>query len=488
MAAYGTSMVNNVDDEKVLRSLIDAFGSSFSLEQIASVYREAQKDATMAGIMLCDMQEFSSTNRSNGTWRNVESIKSTEVPSSNSANTSFQGNGNVRSPNQKWRPVSAGSVSSVIGKGYSNPKPYESASNTIWKPLKVNSEVLPLSRPVVEVALVKDKKQARLQKDMEDFLFSMLGDGFQLDRAVIRDVLGKCGYDMKKSMDKLFDVSPVEMKIGGNCSQPSTKLPYSYSGYERSPLDTTYTEHSERVAYANGGEIRGAKTLPNDVLLALYYNSEPEKELGSPAPPKVAKQSKGFDQVVSESHENCHHNSQTCGSDLQDENGLNDEDGSYQVLRRAVQEYRVTMKEYYSAAIDAFSKGDHSRANKLMEQGKFFYKKARDADEESCKKIFDVRKEEEEQKNMLLDLHEHDVMAAIRLLKCHVINLAGMPTFNHLKVVIERDDKDTSKGTRKRRVLRFLEKYSIKWVEDTNPGAILIPLADIDPSTIANKK
>ncbi|KAI4371067.1 hypothetical protein MLD38_019341 [Melastoma candidum] len=489
MAASGTtSMVNNADDEKVPTSLLDAFGSSFSLEQIASVYCKVQKDAAMAGIMLCDMQELSSTNRSNGTWLNVESIKSPEVPSSNYPNRSFQGNGNAGSPNQNRCPISAGSVSSVIGEEYSNPRPYKSASNTIWRPFTVNSKALLMSGPVVEDVLVNDNKQARVHKDMEDFLFSMLGDGFQLDRDVIRDVLGKCGYDMQKSMEKLFDVSALGIKRGDNCSRASTKLPHSYSGYERSPQDsTTYKNHSGRVVDANEGEIRGAKTLPNDVLHAFFYNSKPEKESECPAPPKVAEQSKGIDEVVSESRENFHQNSQTCVSNQQDEKDLNDEDDSYQVLRRAVQEYRGTMKEYYSAAIDAFVKGDHSLANKLMEQGNFFCKKARDADEESFNKIFDVRKEEE-QKDLLLDLHEHDGRAAIRLLKFHVISLAGMPTFNHLKVIIETDNEDTSKGTRKRRVMRFLEKYSIKWVEDATPGTILIPLADIDPSTIVNKK
>ncbi|GAY55219.1 hypothetical protein CUMW_162730 [Citrus unshiu] len=56
--------------------------------------------------------------------------------------------------------------------------------------------------------------------------------------------------------------------------------------------------------------------------------------------------------------------------------GDNDEEDSLQALRRAVMEYRGTMKEHCKAVvprqvIDAFTQGDHVRAGKLLEQARF---------------------------------------------------------------------------------------------------------------------
>ncbi|KAL9463139.1 hypothetical protein AB3S75_001027 [Citrus x aurantiifolia] len=44
----------------------------------------------------------------------------------------------------------------------------------------------------------KQSKDDHLQKDMEDFLFKLLGEGFQLYRDVIQEVHDSCGYDMQK--------------------------------------------------------------------------------------------------------------------------------------------------------------------------------------------------------------------------------------------------------------------------------------------------
>ncbi|XP_022643009.1 putative nuclear RNA export factor SDE5 [Vigna radiata var. radiata] len=47
---------------------------------------------------------------------------------------------------------------------------------------------------------VSSWKHDQLHQNMEDFLFKMLGDGFQLDRNMIRQVLDTCGYDIQKLM------------------------------------------------------------------------------------------------------------------------------------------------------------------------------------------------------------------------------------------------------------------------------------------------
>ncbi|KAG4987058.1 hypothetical protein JHK86_034749 [Glycine max] len=37
-----------------------------------------------------------------------------------------------------------------------------------------------------------------------DFLFKMLGDGFEFDKNKIHDVFGRCGYDVQKVQLHLF--------------------------------------------------------------------------------------------------------------------------------------------------------------------------------------------------------------------------------------------------------------------------------------------
>ncbi|KAK8279132.1 hypothetical protein V6Z12_D09G091200 [Gossypium hirsutum] len=164
-----------------------------------------------------------------------------------------------------------------------------------------------------------------------------------------------------------------------------------------------------------------------------------------------------------------------------------DEEDSFQVLRRAVKEYRGTMKEYYKAAVDAFAKGDQDEANKLLEQGQFFQEKAHQADEESNQKIFETLNTETEDE-MLLELHNHGTREAIQLLKCHLSSLAGIPSFKYLKVIINTDKEDSSKGTCRRLVMKLLQKESISWSEGETSGIILIQLDNINPKRLSFAK
>ena len=61
----------------------------------------------------------------------------------------------------------------------------------VRKPLKLDSKVMPMSELWEVEAKSCSPKYDHLHQEMEDFLFKMLGDGFQLDRDVIRQVLGR---------------------------------------------------------------------------------------------------------------------------------------------------------------------------------------------------------------------------------------------------------------------------------------------------------
>ena len=81
---------------------------------------------------------------------------------------------------------------------------------------------------------------------------------------------------------------------------------------------------------------------------------------------------------------------------------------------------------------------------------------------------------------MLLDLHDHGSREAIRLLKCHLSSLAGIPSFEYLKVIIDASNQENTKGSRRRAILKLLEQEAIKWIEGETAGTILIRLDSID--------
>lgn len=92
---------------------------------------------------------------------------------------------NSRSLKLKWRPASIGSVPSFRGKEDVKAKlcSFETA-----KPLKLDAKLLSISDNHPDIPL---NPIMEMQKETEDFLFKMLEDGFQLDRDVIGEVLGK---------------------------------------------------------------------------------------------------------------------------------------------------------------------------------------------------------------------------------------------------------------------------------------------------------
>lgn len=229
-SAIRTSINDN--EQKALKSLLDSFASVLSLEDIASAYCKAGRDAAVASEILSQMQESSSrysvhssscdakseelssavkdeessetssddtlyrsslANRkaisNNQIWVPLSTVSTSSTGKSEESSESSTerllensslANGKSKTKKQRLRPVSVGSVSSVIGRDYMKSKPPSNGSFVAVKPLRLDIKELPQS-----------ERYEGMHKDLEDFLFKMLGEGFQLDRAVIRDVLSK---------------------------------------------------------------------------------------------------------------------------------------------------------------------------------------------------------------------------------------------------------------------------------------------------------
>ncbi|KAJ7946974.1 putative Smr domain-containing protein [Quillaja saponaria] len=478
MEVSSPSVCKSDIEEKALKTLLDAFGSAFSLDQIASAFCKASRNPDLAGEILYDMQ------RSNSTSATHESTAEASIQASSTLSDGFtfgksnRENENSKTSKPKLCPVSLGTVSGKLGKHYIRSVPPANGSYRTTKPLKLDTKVMPMT----EIRGVESKsnfsRHDRLHQDMEDFLFKMLGDGYQLDRDVIREVLGTCGYDMQKSMEKLLDQTAKCLDkrkgvVGESKKFTDTSL--------KSGLPSCARKFKESCDGGPGvkipGQLKERDDLQKEVLAALFIVDERPEE----SPRRKLKDVRRYaasGQVVTEPpRDSIAENKTDLSSSHQDNVADVDKEDDYQVLRRAVKEYRGTMMEYYKAAVDAFSQRDHVRAEKLVEQGQFFNNKAREADEESSKMIFETRSGDAEE--MLLDLHDIGAKEAIRLLKCHLSSLSGIPSINYLKVIIEANDEDISKGSRKRLIMKLLKDESIDWKEGNNAGTILIRLDSI---------
>ncbi|KAH9715199.1 putative nuclear RNA export factor SDE5 [Citrus sinensis] len=167
---------------------------------------------------------------------------------------------------------------------------------------------------------------------MEDFLFKLLGEGFQLYRDVIQEVHDSCGYDMQKA-----ETLGEKTKFLGKSS-------------ENYPKDRN--------------------ELRKEVFAALF--SAAEKSDGFPEiTVKTEWRSNALGKVVSEPPEELvPEYKANVVHWQQDDQTYNDEEDRFQALCRAVMEYRGTMKEYCKA-IDAFVQKGHVQAGKLLEQVRF---------------------------------------------------------------------------------------------------------------------
>ncbi|KAI5662607.1 hypothetical protein M9H77_21930 [Catharanthus roseus] len=468
-------------DMQNLEKLLEAFGSMVSLKDIASVYCQSGRDLFTASQILSDQHSSTSMASASTSRELLESVDaSLSVDSLEKADC-------IKSKPRK-APASLGTVSGVIGRDYARTKPSINESMKP-KPLKLNSHDIPAS----EIWDEKDspysmRKTETLHKDTEEFLFKMLGDGFHLERSVIQDIVGQCGYDMNKSMEKLLSISaskfeksddirniaseiPIESRLDLECKQQKDQFPYSGS-YGR--------KNSSQLP--NGKEV---SDLQKEILGALFTVSGRSEEPEKRHPVKVVRRPRTLGQVVEEplketiiEHQPIIVRKQTVEND---EEEIGDE---YEFSRKSAMKYWLTMKEYYKSAVDAFCKHDHERAQKLLEEGHFFMRKAREADEKSAQKLLERNDDEE----MLVDLHVFDPKAALRYLKLQLNNLSGISSIKHLKVLAGSSDEDINHERRRRMIIKLLDRENIRWTQEGNGWTIVIPLAEIDPTKLSFAK
>lgn len=178
------------DETRALKALLDAFGTFCTLEDIASAYCKAGRDVCKAGDMLYQLQESSSSG-----FRHAQIGKNIPQPEESSDEDNLKCSillgKNSKGTKPKKLSVSVGTISSVLGKKYVGVPSSRNESCETTKPPKLEIREQMLDVLESESFMPNSVQSSTLNdKDVEEFLFSMLGDGFKLSMDVIRDVLG----------------------------------------------------------------------------------------------------------------------------------------------------------------------------------------------------------------------------------------------------------------------------------------------------------
>ncbi|XP_077225928.1 silencing defective 5 isoform X2 [Tasmannia lanceolata] len=513
MDSYSSCSSEYADEGRALERLLDAFGPSFTVEDIASAYCKAGRNVHMAGEILYGLQEnnppraatHSSNGESSGSklpGNNAETSsqlkKNYKVPEllldNNAADTSNHLQKNLKGSKPRKVSVSTGTVSSVLGKGYG---PTPSIMNDLCKstkPVKLElKEPLKDDTDVVASDFLPRNGPMNNNTDVEEFLFSMLGDGFHLGMDVIQDVLGSCGYDAKKCMNELLDLSTTALDKTkdtlGDVTEKHANKCFKVGSHSHS-MD--FAPRDEVTCTRNGAEssylAKEKCDLPREVLESLF--NVPDRPDDTPKKTRLVravKRRRAVGTVVTKPPPEIDVDHSPAIVEPPDPIE-NDEEEKYQILRTIAKKNWDIMKAYYEAAVDEFQKGNRTQASYLLEQGKFYNEKAREADEKSARKILEIRSVQVENE-LTVKLHDHDLKEAIRLLKFHLKSLANIPSIQFLKVIVESNAEDITKGARKRLVIKLLENESIEWKEeDGNPGKIIIRVDKIDAERLSFAK
>ncbi|GMN50816.1 hypothetical protein TIFTF001_019975 [Ficus carica] len=355
-----------VDEERALKCLLDAFGSTFSLYEISSAYCKAGRNADKASEFLSEMQgsavsSSSTDNLLDGEARGTKLSSVASCTNSDVSEQSCEGNENSGPIVPRNRPVSVGSVSSVIGKGYIRTTRSSNGSCNATKPRKLDAKVLPDSELWGEESESNSARGDLIHRYMEEFLYSMLGDGFQLEMNVIREVLEACGYDMPKSMEKLLDLSTTNMDKKNAFDGDSTDEIGLCSKAEapwHPKKGTSYFWGNEDAASNSRLEVPTKQKQRNDlereILTALFDAPEREAEYALPKRKVTAVRRSGTfgKPVTAPPHDPSEVNKTTAvQQQLQNEHDEEEEE-SFKAVRRAVKEYRVLVKEYYQSHVE----------------------------------------------------------------------------------------------------------------------------------------
>ncbi|KAJ1296252.1 hypothetical protein BS78_01G285600 [Paspalum vaginatum] len=415
------SLTSSGDDEtKALNALLDVFSCSFSLDDIADAYIKAKGDVNRAGDLLTlqlslphisDLKPSVKANLSQtdkaveGNYVDNSSVPRTRIEQPKHIENSDQ----TRMPEKLQKSSAAfGTVSSMLGKESTRATATANRASKKDKPLK--AELPEYMRDDFKVKSDESDSAPRREtlnnRDVEEFLFCMLGEGFKLSMEVIREVLGSCGYDIRKSMEELMSFSEKELgkkaeskhtvirdvavDSNGGClgSQPTLSTCSSQEGTQRSTPRISPGELLESIFTVPG-------RLEEEPKLRRYELGANRRRVPFQKP--VLKPLEDISTYPTDFHVKV----------ILDRKATTVNEEDYQNYRRAAKQNWDMMKQYYEKAADAFRQGNQKEVDYLIKEGKRCYEMARLADERSAGEIIKSRKTES-RNELCLDLRTQD--------------------------------------------------------------------------------
>ncbi|KAJ4812033.1 smr (Small MutS Related) domain-containing protein [Rhynchospora pubera] len=508
-----SSAVRCSDEDRSLGVLLEAFGSCCSLEEIASAYCRSKGDVTAAGDILCKVQDLKTQTSANGQCK-MKYQDSADEQSINTG-TSEQENKICEIPRgthikiikSKKPTASLGTVSSFLGNSYTRPSYPVKEKMGKDKPVKIEVPkvvVDVLEREPGSSSFEGSKKDSLSNREIEQFLFSMLGEGFKLSLDVIREVLGSCGYDIHKSMEELLDFSA--RSLGRSKAIDDTNASAGSSSEELNDsleINSSFKSNNHH----SKSNMKDNLDISHQVLQSLF--AVPERLNDEPFKPRFdigANRTRSSGSVVSKPLEEVKMPlppKDVLRNQLENIEVMSDEDDEYKNLRDAAKQHWDLTKEYFQAAITALANGDHERKKHFLEQGKHYFELAREFEEKLSKAVYepssselgtaqtqlDCNSNKEDDEVISLDLLSVDSKNALYLLKMHICKLVDIPDLQYLKVTVEPESKDTRKTKVRRKVIHLLEKESIQWTwTESDQSTISIRLDQIDRSKLSFAK
>lgn len=490
------ALTSSSDDEtRALGTLLDMFSSSFSLDDIADAYIKANGDVNKAGDFLYDLQH------SLPHTKDVESSVEANLSHTDKAveencmdNSSqprtllrteqaveenhFENSDHTKMPENLHKSSAAfGTVSSMLRKESIRATTTASRASKKGKPLRV--ELPEYMRDDFKVTSDESDSAPRREtlnnRDVEEFLFCMLGEGFKLSKELIHEVLGSCGYDIKKSMEELMSFSEKDLdKKAENKHNAIQDLAVECSVPKGSCLGSQSIEGMQRSK---------PKISAEEVIEAIFTVPERLEE-----EPKLKRYGLGANRnrvphqkpVLKPLEDVPTYSTEFPINIIIGSKAPSMNEDEYQNYRRAAKQHWFMMKQYYEKAADAFREGNQKEVDYLIQEGKRYYQMARLADEKSAREIIKPR-ETESKNEFCLDLRKQDAGNVSNLLRLHLKQLANIPSFDYLRVIIGIDDSSFKMGQRRRKVMKYVEKNSLQWTEEEpRSGNILIRINQVE--------
>lgn len=465
MNGASTNVTLSNNDDKNLEFLLEAFGSKLSVDDMASAYMEAGHNLYKACEILYHMLGSSSNDDRPVLIKDLTAGTLQNEPAKVTSRSKKSG-------------ASTGTISGMIGADYGRSRVPAKKTPEVTKPMKLMSHEVPASQIWDEKPQLVDEKNESMNKDVEQFLLQMLGDGFKLDMEVIREVVGGCGYDVNQSVEKLMSMSAPTLDLGDATASTIDQT---------NSTDTcqNLSNNFEEKLHLSDSAQRNRSELAKEVLGNLF--TVPERcELGPRTIlPRLELRPRKYGVVTGPLEDPVPvYKTPIIKKEAHGDGNVKIED-NFESLREAATEHWATMKQYYRAATDAYVKGRKDVAVKLVNEGHFYMAKAREANDISAKMLTETRDDGEA---ISINLNDYDPKEARRLLKSQLKAMSGIPSIHYLKVMVGANDDKPKPNARKRLIIKLLENEKITWAEEQDGQVISIRIDVINPKCLSFNK